>query len=63
MGTLNAGLLDDAESLNAGLLSCLSTAQPASETVPPIRFGGQYRKIDLPNIFLAGREPLNKTIS
>lgn len=42
------------------LLSCVSTAQPASRTVPPILYGGQYRSTDLPIIFLAGRGPLSK---
>lgn len=43
-----------------GLLSCVSTAQPASRTVLPILFGGQYRSTDLPIMFLAGRGPLWK---
>lgn len=57
-GLLSSGLLNDGGSLDAGLLSCLSIAQPASEMVVPILFGGQYRRTDLPIIFLVGRGPL-----
>jgi hypothetical protein len=41
-----------APGLNSGL------KQPL--VVPPIRPGGQYRKIDLPNMFFAGRGPLQR---
>lgn len=48
----NCSLYDEGEGL-----SCFSVAQPSGRTVLPILLGGQYRKTDLPIMFLAGREP------
>jgi hypothetical protein len=45
-----------------GFVSGSSSGLRQPLVVPPMRPGGQYRKIDLPNMFFAGRGPLKKVV-